>query len=117
MDPLGFALDNYDAVGSWRESKPENPLETTGQLPTGEKLTGAADWKKVIWQRRDEFTRNLTEQLLGYALGRELDFFDECPVNEIQAALAKAEFRFSALVLGVVKSLPFQNRRGAEAKP
>ena len=111
MDPLGFALDNYDAVGSWRESRPENPLDTTGQLPSGEKLTGAADLKQVLWQRRDQFTRNLAEQLLAYALGRELDFFDECPVNEIQAALAKDEFRFSALVLGVVKSLPFQNRR------
>ncbi|MEN9573918.1 MAG: hypothetical protein RL514_1773 [Verrucomicrobiota bacterium] len=117
MDPLGFALDNYDAVGSWRESKPENPLDTTGQLPTGEKLTGAADLKQVLWQRRDQFTRNLAEQLLAYALGRELEFFDECPVNEIQAALAKEEFRFSALVLGVVKSLPFQNRRGPEQNP
>ena len=117
MDPLGFALDNYDAVGSWRESKPENPLDTTGQLPTGEKLTGAADLKRVLLKRQDEFARNLTEQLLSYALGRELDFFDECPVNEIRAALARNEFHFSALVLGVAKSFPFQHRRGAEAKP
>ena len=117
MDPLGFALDNYDAIGSWRESKPENPLDTTGRLPTGEKLTGAADLKQVILKRRDEFVRNLTGQLLAYALGRELEFFDECPVNEIQAGLVKEEFRFSALVLGVVKSLPFQHRRGVEGKP
>ena len=117
MDPLGFALDNYDAVGSWRESKPENPLDTTGQLPTGEKLTGAADLKQVILKRQDEFVRNLTGQLLSYALGRELDFFDECPVNEIQAALVRDEFRFSTLVLGVVKSLPFQHRRGAAKSP
>ena len=113
MDPLGFALDNYDAVGSWRESKPENPLDTTGQLPTGEKLTGAADLKRVILKRQEEFVRNLSEQLLRYALGRELDFYDECPVNEITAALAREQYHFSALVLGVVKSFPFQHRRAA----
>lgn len=117
MDPLGFALDNYDAIGGWRESQPDNPLDTTGQLPTGEKLTGAADLKRVLWQRRDEFERNLSGQLLSFALGRELDFFDECPLNEIQTALAQDEHRFATLVLGVVKSLPFQNRRGPEQNP
>ena len=117
MDPLGFALDNYDAIGSWRESRPENPLDTTGRLPTGEKLTGAADLKQVILKRQAEFVRHLTGQLLGYALGRELEFFDECPVNEIQATLVKEEHRFSALVLGVVRSLPFQHRRGAGKNP
>jgi len=111
MDPLGFALDNFDAVGRWREKVGDQPIDVSGELPTGEKLNGAADLKKVILARQDDFTRNLSEQLLTYALGRELEDFDDCPVREITGQLKADQHRFSSLVLAIVKSYPFQHRR------
>ena len=111
MDPLGFALENYDAVGAWRESAGGEKIDATGQLPGGEKLVGAADLKAVLRKRRPEFVRNLTEQMLMYALARELQHFDEPAIREITAALEKNDHRFSTLVLEVVKSYPFQYRR------
>lgn len=113
MDPLGFALDNYSAVGLWREKAGDLPLDVTGELPTGEKLTGAADLKRVLLARKDDFARNLTEQMLLFALGRELDYYDDGPVLEIAGQLAKDDYRFSSLVLGIVRSYPFQYRRGS----
>ncbi len=113
MDPLGFALDNYNAVGLWREKAGDQPLDVTGELPTGEKLNGIGDLKRVVLTRKAEFTRNLTEQLLTYALGRELDFYDDCPVQEITNQLSTDNHRFSTLILGIVKSYPFQNRKNS----
>ncbi|MFN3649838.1 MAG: DUF1592 domain-containing protein [Armatimonadota bacterium] len=112
LDPLGFALDNYDAVGAWRESTPERKLDTTGELPTGEKLTGAADLKRVLLARKREFARNLAAQMLSYALGRELEESDEWTLRETVDGLEKNGYRFSSLVLGITRSVPFQYRRG-----
>ncbi|MBS0202559.1 MAG: DUF1592 domain-containing protein [Planctomycetes bacterium] len=111
MDPLGFALDNYSAVGRWRDKLGDQPLDVTGELPTGETLNGVADLKKVILKRKEDFVRNLSEQMLTYALGRELGDFDDCPILKITTQLKKDEFRFSTLVMEIVKSYPFQNRR------
>src|SRR5262249_19383536 len=83
IDPLGFALDNYDAVGAWRESSKDRPLDVSGVLPTGEKVNGVADLKKVLLNRKDEFARNFVEKMLVYALGRELEPSDECTVREV----------------------------------
>ncbi|MEA3210174.1 MAG: hypothetical protein QOE70_3231 [Chthoniobacter sp.] len=112
MDPLGFGLDNYDAVGQWRPTSPT--LDTHGELPTGERFTGAAELKQMIWNRRDEFVRNLIGQTLTFALGREVDYFDEGQISRIKTAMEKDGNRFSSLIFGVVKSYPFQNRRNAE---
>lgn len=111
MDPLGFALDNYNAAGRWRDKLGDQPLDVTGELPTGETLNGVADLKNVILQRKDDFVRNLSEQLLTYALGRELDDFDDCPIRTISTNLQADNYRFSTLVLEIVKSYPFQYRR------
>src|SRR5262249_54061362 len=111
MDPLGFALDNYDAVGSWRESTPERPLDTSGQLPTGEKLNGVAELKQLLRRRQDEFVRNLVAQTFSYALGRTIVDPDEGPLREVQAAVAPSAHKFSALILGVTKSFPSQHRQ------
>lgn len=111
MDPLGFALDNYNAVGRWRDKLGDQPLDVTGELPTGEKLNGLADLKRVILARKEEFARNLTEQLLTYALGRELEDCDDCPVRQIATQLKSDDYRFSTLVLEIVKSYPFQYRK------
>lgn len=113
MDPLGFALDNFDAVGRWRDKLGDLPLDTTGELPTGEKLTGVDDLKQVIVARQDDFTRNLTEQMLTYALGRELSDNDDCHVQQIVAQLKADDHRFSTLILEIAKSYPFRHRRVA----
>lgn len=112
MDPLGFALDNYNAVGQWRPTSAD--LDTHGELPTGERFTGAAELRKVLWDRRGEFVRNLIGQTLTFALGRDLDYYDEGQISHIKTAMEKDGDRFSSLVLGVVNSYPFQHRRNAE---
>ena len=111
MDPLGFALDNYNAVGKWRDTEGNQPLDVAGKLPTGESFSGATELKSLILTKKTQFIRNLTEQLLMYALGRELDFYDDLPVQKITQSLESNDYRISALILGIVESYPFQNRR------
>ncbi len=117
MDPLGFALDSYDAIGAWRESTAERPLDTSGELPSGEKLRGAADLKQVVLKRKGEFVRNLAGQMLSYALGRELAETDEPALKAAEAALQRDGYRYSSLVLAVVQSVPFQYRRPGAPAP
>jgi len=112
MDPLGFGLDNFNAVGAWRPTTAE--LDTSGELPGGEKFAGVDELKKVIWSKRDQFTRNLVSQMFTYALGRELEYFDEPQVARIKNGLDKSGGKFTTLILGVVTSYPFQYRRNAE---
>jgi len=114
MDPLGFSLDNFDAVGRWREKNGDQLLDVSGELPTGEKLNGFDDLKHVLLARKSEFVRNLTEQMLNYALGRELDYYDDCPVQQITSTLQQNDFQYSTLVMEIVKSYPFQHRKNTE---
>jgi mono/diheme cytochrome c family protein len=111
IDPLGFGLDNFDAVGAWRESK---ALDVSGTLPGGERFSGFAELKKVILGRQAAFIRNLCERLLSYALGREILPGDEGALREIQAAVEKGGYRYSALVEAVAASFPFQHRRAVK---
>lgn len=111
MDPLGFALDNYNAVGKWRNDAGGRPLDVAGVLPDGTKIEGVVALKQVIATQQSQFVRHLTEQLLSYALGRELDFYDDGPVQQITIDLKKNDYRFSTLVAGIVKSYPFQFRK------
>jgi hypothetical protein len=111
LDPLGFALDNYDPIGAWRESQPELALDVVGELPGGERFAGAAELKQLLLKRKDEFVKNLAGKCLSYALGRELDYYDDCAILEISERLMREEYRLSELVLGVVESYPFQHRR------
>jgi hypothetical protein len=113
MDPLGFGLENFDAVGRWRTEAAGEPVDASGAMVTGEKFTGPAGLKKVLLGRKDEFVRNLTEKMLAYALGRGLEYYDQPTVKEIRDALAKNELRSSTLVLEIVKSYPFRYRRNA----
>jgi len=116
MDPLGFALDNYDAIGRWRDDQGGRPLDVTGELPGGEKLTGPVDLKKIVRNRQDQFVRNMAEQMLVYALARELVPDDECTVRDLTNALSKNDHRFAVLVQEIVKSFPFQHRRARGAR-
>ena len=115
MDPLGFGLDNYDAIGAWRPTSPE--LNTSGTLPGGVKFSGVDELRKVVWARRDEFVRNAVAQMLTYALGRELDYYDEGQITRIKTAADQSGGKLSALVFGIVQSYPCQYRRNAEPQP
>jgi mono/diheme cytochrome c family protein len=116
IDPLGFALENYDAVGAWRDSQGGKPMDAAGILPSGERFEGVAGLKQVLLRSRDAFERNLIEQILSYALGRDVQDGDECAIREIQAALQKDGHRLSALVLAVARSVPLQYRQNVEGK-
>lgn len=111
IDPLGFALENFDAVGRWRDNVGGRPVDNAAQLLSGEKFAGPQGLKEVVLRRQNEFVRNVAERMLTYALGRELHEYDELAVREVTAALKQEEHRFSALVLGIVRSFPFQHRR------
>jgi hypothetical protein len=112
MDTIGFGFENFDAVGAWRDRDGESPVDAGGELG-GEKFGGPAELKEIfLHARRSEFLRCLSEKLLTYALGRGLEYYDRPAVDAILAGLERGEFKFSALVLGVVHSTPFQKRRG-----
>lgn len=116
MDPIGFGFENFDGIGAWRERDGELPIDPAGQLVSGEAFEGPAELKRILLTaKREEFLRCLAAKMLTYALGRGLEYYDECAVQEIVAALRQGGYRFSALVLGVVKSPPFQLRRGEGA--
>ena len=118
MDPLGLALENFDAVGRWRETDASGaPLDVSGALPDGTPFTGVAELKQALLANPEPFLRTLTEKLLTYALGRGLEYTDAPAVRRIVRDAASEEHRFSALVLGIVKSVPFRQRRSAGAAP
>ncbi len=112
IDPLGFALENYDAIGSWRDSVGETPIDNVGTLPGVGEFRGVDGLRSILRDRQPQFVRNLVEQTLTYALGREVSYYDEPSIAAITEALQQDDYRFSRLILEVVKSYPFQNRRG-----
>ena len=117
MDPLGFGLENYDAVGAWRTHDGKFPIETTGTLPGGQTFTGSKGLKEILKGKSDAFVHNVTEKLLTYSLGRGLERFDRPTVEAISKQVAANNYRFSALVMEVVKSTPFQMQTVEVAKP
>ncbi len=118
MDPLGFGLDNYDAVGHWRTQDGKFPIDSTGTLPGGKTFSTPAQMKEILKADRGAFARCLTEKMLTYALGRGVERYDRPAVNLISRRLAASDYRFSRLVLEIVKSLPFEERHGeAPARP
>jgi hypothetical protein len=109
MDPLGFALENFDAVGIWRDRDGEAPIDAKGNLPGGESFDGPGELLQVLREsRRDDFVRCFSEKMLVYSLGRGLEYYDVCTVNKIVSAVQEDDFRFSALVMAIVRSRPFQ---------
>ena len=115
MDPLGFAMENFDAVGSWRTRDNGSPIDASGQFLDGSPLNGVAGLRQLLVTRPNIFVGTLTEKLLTYALGRGLDYYDMPAVRKIVRNAAGQDYRFSALVLGIVTSVPFQQRiKGAD---
>ena len=112
MDPLGLALENYDAVGRWRElSESSQPIDATGVLPDGSAFDGPAGLRGVLAGRSEEFVTTMTEKLLIYALGRGLEVADAPVVRQIVRRVETGDHRFSSLIMGVIESPPFQMRR------
>lgn len=112
MDPLGFALENFNAMGMFRESERKQKIDAAGKLITGEEFTTIQQLKKVLAnERRQDFYRCLSEKLLTYAIGRGLEYYDTEAIDQIVDGLNKNEGRFSALLSGVIDSAPFQKRR------
>jgi mono/diheme cytochrome c family protein len=117
IDPLGFALENYDALGVWRTTDAGKPVDATGELPDGTKFEGPAQLKAVLLARKDLFLRNLTNKMLGYSLGRGLNRRDACVVNDILARVEAANFSAQTLIQAVVLSMPFQYQAGSTVTP
>jgi hypothetical protein len=114
LDPLGFGLENYDAVGGWRDQDGGAAVDSSGTLPSGESFRGPEELKKILKAHKHQFTRCLTEKMLTYALGRGLEEYDRCAVDQIVKSLEADRYRFSTLILAIVKSDPFQKRRDRE---
>ena len=112
MDPIGFGLENFNGIGAWRDRDDGHPLDTSGKLPNGMKFNGPAELRKILHEQKDLFVHCLTEKMLTYALGRGLEYYDKCAVDKITAALANKDYKFSVLMTEIVKSAPFQMRRG-----
>jgi hypothetical protein len=117
MDPLGFALENYDAIGTWRTAVDGLPVDASGLLPDGTKFSGAEQLKTLLMSQSPKFVDCLTEKLLTYALGRGLESSDRPAVKKIELAVEKKGYRFSALVDGIVNSAPFQMRHAQNVRP
>ena len=113
MDPLGFGLENFDAVGAWRTEDGKFPVDSTGTLPDGRTFSGPAELKSILGAEREAFAKALTSKLLTYALGRGLEPYDRRTVRTIARRLPAQDYRFSSLVLEIVNSTPFRMRRGA----
>jgi hypothetical protein len=112
MDPLGFGLENFNAIGQWRTQDGKFPVDSSGTLPDGRTFNGPRELKVILKADRDSFARGLTEKLLTYALGRGLERYDRPVVKKTAAQVAASDYRFSILVLEIAKSLPFQYQRG-----
>jgi mono/diheme cytochrome c family protein len=111
MDPVGFSLENYDAVGRWRTTDQDVPIDASGNLPDGNQFVGVAGLRQALLSRPELFVTTLTEKLLTYGLGRGLESYDGAAVRKIVRDARNDDYRFSSLILGIVNSTPFQMRR------
>jgi hypothetical protein len=116
MDPLGFSLDNFDAIGQWRSKEAGLPIDASGQLADGTKVNGVVDLRKALLRHPERFVGTMTEKLMTYALGRGLEYYDMPVVRSIARDAARDDYRFSSIVMGIVKSTPFQMRHAREAE-
>jgi Protein of unknown function (DUF1592)/Protein of unknown function (DUF1588)/Protein of unknown function (DUF1585)/Protein of unknown function (DUF1587)/Protein of unknown function (DUF1595) len=110
MDPIGFSLENFDAVGKWRTKDGADAIDASGELTDGTKVDGPASLRQALMHYSDQFVRTMTERLLTYALGRGVQYYDMPVVRRIVREAAGDHYRFSSVVLGIVKSAPFQMR-------
>ena len=110
MDPVGFALENFDAVGRWRESEAGKPIDASGGFLDGSEFVGVSGLEQALLDRPELFVRTLTEKLMTFALGRGVEYYDAPAIRKIVARARDDDYRFSQLILGIVQSTPFQMR-------
>jgi mono/diheme cytochrome c family protein len=115
MDPLGFALENFNAIGQWREMDAGSRIDPSGTFPDGTQFNGPAEFRQVLLSHRDQFVRTFAEKLTTYALGRGLEYYDQPAVRKILRNAGASDFKWSAIILGIVNSTPFQMRNSREA--
>ena len=114
IDPVGFALENFNAVGQWRSHEGEGePIDASGALPGSPEFRGVAGLEDALLSRPEMFTGALTEKLLTFALGRGVEPYDGPAVRKVVRDAAKDRYRFSSIILGIVKSVPFQMRKSS----
>jgi hypothetical protein len=114
MDPLGFALENFDAIGKWRVTDENAQIDASGVLPDGTAFQGPVELRSILLSRKEQFARTATEKLLTYALGRGLEYYDAAAVRKIMQQTASSGYRWSSLILEIVRSAPFQMRRSGK---
>jgi hypothetical protein len=114
IDPLGLAFENFDPTGKWRDRDQDQPIDAKGVLVDGKTFDGVVELKALLRSRKDDFVRCYTEKMLSYALGRKLEFYDAATVKQIVAAVVRDDYKFSRVVVEVVKSYPFRHRRVKE---
>lgn len=117
LDPMGFGMENYDAIGAWRTRDGKFPVDASGSLPDGTSFEGPKGVKQLLHDRREAFARCLAEKLMTYALGRGLEYPDKCSIENVLSGLAEGQDKFSRLVLEIVTSEPFQKRRILAGRP
>ena len=110
MDPLGLGLENFDAIGQWRDKDGEKPIDASGELPSGETFNGSLQLIGIFNARREQFHRALAERMMTYALGRGLEYYDKCAVDKTLENMKQRGYRFSSMVEGIVLSDPFLKR-------
>jgi hypothetical protein len=114
MDPLGFGLENYDGIGKWRTMDGKFPVDSSGVLPNGTSFSTPAEMRAVLKTQLPQFSRRVVEKMLTYSLGRGLGAYDRRTVDEIDRKLAAGGYGFQSLIYEIVRSLPFQSRRGEQ---
>ncbi len=110
MDPLGFGLENYDALGRWRDQDNGQPIDASGTTPSGQSFLGPAGLKQIVTARQDEFRKHVVRKLLGFALGRELNKFDQCVIDDCLTRLDENDQRAACVIETICLSFPFQHR-------
>ena len=113
IDPVGFALENFDAVGRWRVEADGLPIDASSVFADGTAIEGVAGLRRFLLRNQESFVRTFTEKLLTYALGRTIEYYDHAAIREIQRKSADTDYRWSSIILGIVESTPFQMRRTA----
>jgi hypothetical protein len=113
LDPLGLSLENFDAVGVWRDKDrfAGTPIDASGELPDGTKLNGPVDLRNALMQTPDQFVQTLTAKLMTYATGRTVEYYDMPTIRKIVRDTARDDYRFSSLVMHIINSDAFQMRR------
>ena len=112
LDPIGFGLENFDAIGRWREKNDVGvAIDSAGKLPNGKAFSTPADLKDLLAQREADLARNLTERLMAYALGRQLEGYDDVVIDRLMVNIAKDKYRVRTIITEVITSYLFTHRR------